>query len=638
MSDKPVPDTSPDAHRSFTKALLADLQALEEVLARGLIETGVRRLGAEQEAFLVDKTFHPSPTAPEIIQRLGMDEFTPELARFNLEMNLPPVLLEGACFQTVHSAIDSLLEKAREAAAEEGADVLLAGILPTLAKEDLTLENITPIPRYYALNDALNRMRGGTPYDLKVVGWDELHVQHDSVMLEACNASCQFHLQVSAEEFASFYNAAQAVLAPVLAAAANSPLLFGKRLWAETRIALFQQSLDTRDTSVHQRETLPRVRFGEHWVEESVVELFQEDIARFRVLLAEKMDEDPLSILQEGGVPNLRALQFFNGTIYRWNRPCYGVMNGKPHLRIESRVLPSGPTVVDEVANGAFWAGLVLGISEEIGDVTERMDFDEARSNFIAAARLGLNAGFEWFDGESIDARTLILDRLLPTAERSLKKAGVDGGDVDKYLGVIRNRVDSGQNGAVWALRSVANLKGMGTRSERLAAITATALRLQKEGRPVHEWGPAALTEAGGWQHTFLRVSQYMNTTLFTVAEDELVELAAFLMDRKQIRHVPVEDDQHRLAGLLSYTQILRMMAESPGKGLPQDVQVRDVMDPDPVCVSPDTLTIEAIELMGEHRVSCLPVLKEGRLVGLVSEREFLPIAYQLLRDKLEKE
>jgi CBS domain-containing protein len=638
MSDKPVPDRSPDAFRSFTKALLTDLQALEEILARGMIETGVRRLGAEQEAFLVDKTFHPSPTAPEVLKRLANDAFTPELARFNIEMNLSPVLLQGPSFRTVHAEIESLLELARAAAKEEGADVLLAGILPTISKADLTLENITPIPRYFALNDAMNRIRGGTPYNLKVVGWDELHVEHDSVMLEACNASCQFHLQVSAEEFAPFYNAAQAVLAPVLAAAANSPLLFGKRLWAETRIALFQQSLDTRDTSVHQRDVLPRVRFGEHWVEGSVVELFSEDIARFRVLLAEEMDEDPLSLLREGGVPKLKALQFFNGTIYRWNRPCYGVTGGRPHLRIESRVLPSGPTVLDEVANGAFWTGLVLGIPEEIGDVTKRMDFDEARSNFIAAARLGLNAGFEWFDGESVDARTLILDRLLPIADRSLRAAGVDDEDVDKYLGVIRDRVDSGQNGAVWALRSVANLKGKGTRTERLAAITATALRLQNEGRPVHEWEPATLVEAGGWQHTFLRVGQYMNTTLFTVNEDELVELAAFLMDRKQIRHVPVEDDQHRLVGLLSYRQVLRMLADSPGKGIPQDVQVRDIMDPHPVSVGPDTPTIDAIELMRKHDVSCLPVLKEDRLVGLVSEREFLPIAYQLLRDKLEQE
>ncbi|MGD2124297.1 MAG: glutamate-cysteine ligase family protein [Gemmatimonadota bacterium] len=638
MSETSAPDRNPDAFRSFTKALLADLQALEEVLARGLIETGVRRIGAEQEAFLVDRSFHPAPVAPEVIDRLDDPAFTHELGRFNLEMNLSPVSLAGPSLRTLQEEIERLLEKAREAAAEEGADVLLAGILPTIAKSDLSLENITPKPRYFALNDALNRMRGGTPYDLKVVGWDEIHVQHDSVMLEACNASCQFHLQVSADEFAPFYNAAQAVLAPVLAAAANSPLLFGKRLWAETRIALFQQSLDTRDTSVHQREMLPRVRFGEHWVDGSVVELFQEDIARFRVLLAGEIEEDPLSTLQEGGIPSLKALQFFNGTVYRWNRPCYGVMNGKPHLRIESRVLPSGPTVRDEVANGAFWTGLVLAAPEEIGDVTDRMDFDEARSNFIAAARLGLNAGFEWFDGEAVDARTLILQRLLPMAERGLKGAGVDHGDADTYLGVIRDRVESGQNGTVWALRSVANLKGKGTRSERLAAIAANALRQQKEGRPVHEWDPADLTEAGGWQQTFVRVGQYMKTTLFTVGEDELVEMAAFLMDRKKIRHVPVEDTQHHLVGLLSYREILRMMAESPGKGIPQDVQVRDVMDPDPICVEPDTPTVDAIELMREKQISCLPVLKDGRLVGLVSERDFLPIAYELLKEKLGQE
>ena len=637
MGENHVP-SSPDAVRTFTKALLADLHALEEMLRRGMIESGVRRFGAEQEAFLVDRTFHPAPCAPEVLERLGSEAFTTELARFNLEMNLEPVPLHGSCFRTVQGEIEALLAEARAAAAEEGADVVLAGILPTIEQSDLKFENITPVPRYYALNEALARMRGGTPYNLKLVGLDELHVEHDNVMLEACNASCQFHLQVSAEEFAPFYNAAQAVLGPVLAAAANSPLLFGKRLWAETRIALFQQSLDTRDTSVHERKVPPRVSFGEQWVKESVVELFQEDITRFRVLLAEKVEEDPLQLLEDGKVPGLKALTFFNGTIYRWNRPCYGVMDGKPHLRIESRVLPSGPTVLDEVANGAFWTGLVLGVAEEVGDVTERMDFDQARSNFIDAARRGLNAGFEWFDGESVDAKSLILERLLPMAERSLKKAGVDEGDVSRYLGVIGERVETGQNGSVWALRSMANLKDKGTRAERLAAITATALRMQKEGGPVHEWELADLTEAGGWQKTFLRVGQYMNTDLFTVNEDELLELAAFLMDRKQIRHVAVEDHQHRLVGFLSYRQILRMIAESPRKGIPQGVPVRDIMDPNPVSITPDTLTVDAIELMREHGVSCLPVLKDDRLVGLVSEREFMPIAYQLLMEKLGQE
>jgi CBS domain-containing protein len=281
---------------------------------------------------------------------------------------------------------------------------------------------------------------------------------------------------------------------------------------------------------------------------------------------------------------------------------------------------------------------LVLGIADQVGDVTKRMEFDEARSNFIAAARLGLNAGFEWFDGRSVDARTLILNELLPLADQHLREAGVDGADVDLYLGVVRSRVASGQNGAVWTLRSFSNLRGKGTRSERLAAMAAAALRLQKEGRPVHEWEPATLTEAGGWERTFVRVGQYMDTNLFTVNEDELVQLAAFLMDRKQIRHVPVEDDQHRLVGFLSYRQILRMMAESPGKGISEGISVREVMDPHPLSVTPETSTVDAIELMREHGVSCLPVLKGGRLVGLVSERDFMPIAYQLLKEKLEAE
>lgn len=636
MSKEPGPDQNPGARRAFTKSLLADLQALEEMLGRDLIESGVRRFGAEQEFFLVDEAFHPALVGPEVLDRLGGEPFTTELARFNLEMNLAPVPLEGPSFRSVHAEIEALLDRARKAASEEGADVVLAGILPTITKADLALDNITPAPRYYALNEALNRLRRGTPYNLKVVGWDELHVEHDSVMMEACNASCQFHLQVSAAEFPRFYNAAQAALAPVLAAAANSPLLFGKRLWAETRIALFQQSLDTRDTSVHQRDMLPRVRFGEHWVEGSVVELFQEDIARFRVILEEDVKEDPLKLLEAGRVPALKALQLFNSTIYRWNRPCYGITGNKPHLRIESRALPSGPTVLDEVANGAFWAGLVLGISKEYENLTGRMDFDETRSNFIAAARLGLNAGFEWLDGESVSAKSLILERLLPLAERGLREARVDEEDVGRYLGVIRERVEDGQNGAVWALRSVANLKGKGTRSERLAAIAAATLRQQREDLPVHRWELASLGEAGGWKGTFLRVGQYMNTTLFTVNEEELLEMAAFLMDRKQIRHVPVEDHEHRLVGFLSYRQILRMMAESPGRGIPETVHVREVMDPDPLTVTPDTLTVEAIELMREKGVSCLPVVKDDRLVGIVSEREFLPIAYQLLKEKLE--
>ncbi len=631
-----VPERNPEAVRAFTRALLRDLQALEQMLEQGRIEAGVRRFGAEQEMFLVNRGWRPARSAVEVLERLG-DPFTTELARFNLEVNLPPMMLEGDAFRRLEQHMNELVARAREAAAAEGSQVVLTGILPTLSKSDLTLDNITPRPRYYALNEALTRMRGGTAYRLRIEGTDELHVEHDSVMLEACNTSCQVHLQVSAEEFAGLYNVAQAVTAPVLAAAVNSPLLFGKRLWAETRIALFQQSLDTRSATLHMRELSPRVRFGDQWVDQSVVELFQEDIARFRVLLASHVDEDPLELLARGEVPRLQALQLHNSTVYRWNRPCYGISEGHPHLRIECRALGSGPTVLDEVANAAFWIGSVVGAANEYGDIREVMEFDDAKGNFIAAAKLGLKAALNWVGGETVSAPRLILDTLLPLARRGLEGYGIVDEDIDRYLGVIQARVESGQTGSRWILQSLHRMKDQGTLAERLAAVTASTVRLQVEGRPVHEWPPAILREAGGWKQNYLRVEQYMTTYLFTVHEDELVELVAFLMDRKQIRHVLVEDDDHRLVGIVSYRSVLRLIAQA-GTGTYLDRPVKTIMERDPVTVQPHTPTLDAIRLMREEKVSCLPVVKEGRLVGIVSERDFMPIAYELLEERLREE
>ncbi|MBW3536110.1 MAG: CBS domain-containing protein [Gemmatimonadetes bacterium] len=425
--------------------------------------------------------------------------------------------------------------------------------------------------------------------------------------------------------------------APVLAAAVNSPLLFGKRLWEETRIALFQQSLDTRAATLDLRELSPRVRFGDRWAEGGVADLFQEDVARFRVLLANDVDEDPIEALDRGQVPRLEALQLHNSTVYRWNRPCYGVSDGRPHLRIECRALPAGPTVVDEVANAAFWTGLVLGIRAEYGDVTGHMDFDDAKANFLAAARSGLKAGLHWMGGRTVAAPQLIMDELLPVARNGLAGCDVDGDDIDRYLGIIRDRVESGATGAQWALGSLAHMKGQGTRGERLAALTAGTLHRQRDGGPCHTWSPAELSEAGGWRANYLQVEQYMSTELFTVNEDELLDLVAFLMDNEQIRHVLVEDAEHRLVGLVSYRSILRMVArgEHEEHGRPH-LPVKSVMERDPVTVAPDTPTTEAIQLMRDRRVSCLPVIRDGKLVGIVSERDFLPIAYQLLEEKLE--
>jgi CBS domain-containing protein len=637
MGQDLVPERNPEAVRTFTRALLRDLQALEQLLAQGRIEKGVRRFGAEQEMFLVDRGWRPAPVAVEVLERLG-EPFTTELARFNLEANLEPLLLEGDAFRTMEGRLEELVTRARAAAAEEGARIVLTGILPTLAKSDLSLDNITPRPRYHALNEALTRMRGGSAYRLRIEGTDELNVEHDSVMLEACNTSCQVHLQVDADEFARLYNVAQAITAPVLASAANSPMLFGRRLWAETRIALFQQSLDTRSATLHMRELSPRVRFGDQWVERSVVELFQEDIARFRVLLAGHVDEDPLELLARGEVPRLQALQLHNSTVYRWNRPCYGISDGQPHLRIECRALASGPTVRDEIANAAFWIGAVMGAAEEYGDITQVMEFDDAKGNFIAAAKLGLKSALNWVGGETVSAPRLLLDTLLPLARRGLDAYGIDADDVDRYLGTVQERVESGRTGSSWMLQSLHAMREHGTRAERLAAVTAATERLQRGGRPVHEWPLAELHEAGGWKQNYLQVEQYMTTHLFTVHEDELVEMVAFLMDRKQIRHVLVEDDDHRLVGIVSYRSVLRLIAEGGQTSAAEERPVKTIMERDPVTVAPETPTLEAIELMRDRKVSCLPVIKAGKLVGIVSERDFMPIAYQLLEERLREE
>jgi CBS domain-containing protein/gamma-glutamylcysteine synthetase len=625
---------TPSQTREFTKALLRDFQALEQMLERGMFESGIRRIGAEQEMFLVNEAWRPTSTALEVLERID-GPFTTELALFNLEANVEPRVLNGSCFSDLEARVDEVVDEARRAAAEVGTEILLAGILPTLSKSDVTLDNITPHARYYALNTAFTDMRRGVPYTLRIQGTDELYTEHDSVMLEACNTSFQVHLQVDPDEFAHIYNIAQVMTAPVLAAAVNSPILFGKRLWDETRIALFQQSVDTRSGSVHMRDLAPRVRFGEGWTNGSVADLFQEDIARFRVLLTRDITEDPMKVIEEGGIPALQALTLHNGTVYRWNRPCYGVGNGKPHLRIECRVIPSGPTVVDEIANAAFWIGLVLGAAKEYGDIRERIDFGEAKANFLAAARTGLKAGFRWLDGVTYSATALILEEALPLARSGLSDAGVNQSDVDRYLGIIQARVESGTTGSEWMIRSLIGLKDQGTRSERLAAVTSGTIRRQKQGEPCHTWDDAHIKEAGGWRLNYERIEQLMTTSLFTVHEDELVDMVAFMMERKQIRHVLVEDDAHSLVGLVSYRSVLRLMAEGFDSSSDEAPPVRDIMEREPTSVAPETSTLEAIDLMREHKVSCLPVVSEGKLVGIVSETDFMPLAYELLHEKL---
>ena len=627
-----VKPADPEELRRFMKLLLRDVRALEKMLDEGTMETGVRRIGAEQEVFLVDAAFQAAPLAMEVLDRLKGDEhFTTELGLFNIECNLDPHTFGGRCLSDLEKQLNFLVNKARGAAQEVGAQIVLTGILPTLKVADLTLKNMTPNPRYFALNDALNRMRGGE-YSFHIKGADEFIGHHDNVMLEACNTSFQVHFQADPDEFAKLYNIAQAVAAPALAVACNSPLLFGKRLWRETRIALFQQSVDTRTAGTQLRERHPRVSFGHRWLDDSVLEIFHDDIARFRVLINTEIEEDPFEALAEGRAPSLKALRTHNGTIYRWNRACYGISDGKPHLRIENRIMPSGPTTVDEVANAAFWFGLMTSVSNEHPDIRQNMDFDDAKSNFLAVARQGLAAQIKWTDGVVAPAGELIRHRLLPAARLGLIERGVDSADVDRYLDIIEERVTTGRTGAMWMIDSFQGMTGKRSIPERLSALTAATITRQQTGDPVHTWPLVEPGEGASWRDNFGRVEQFMTTDLVTVVESEPIELVVSVMDWHQVRHIPVEDTDENLVGLLTYLTVVRFMNRNEGS---MDAPVSDIMVRELVTVSPETPTIEAVRMMRERKVSCLPVVRAGKIVGLITERDFLRISEELMEEKL---
>ena len=462
-------------------------------------------------------------------------------------------------------------------------------------------------------------------------------VQHDNVMLEACNTSFQVHFQVSPEHFAKNYNIAQVITAPLLAAAVNSPILLGKRLWHETRIAVFEYSIDTRSNIQQERGLKPRVHFGDRWLDESVTEIFKEDIARFRTVLTTDTEEDPLGMIEQGIMPKLNALCLHNGTVYRWNRPCYGVHNNVPHLRIENRVIPSGPTVVDEVANAAFFYGMMLGMIEQVDDIREYLPFADVKSNFLASARDGIRAQMNWFNDTHLPVKELVMEQLLPLAREGRQEADIDQDDIDRYLGVVQDRVTKRRTGARWALESLETMQDSGTQDQRLRSVVSSMVKQQSSGKAISEWDLAEYCEEQDWRDSYRTVGQFMTQDLFTVQPDDIVDFAATLMDWRHVRHVPVENETGQLVGLVSHRALLRLMAQGRLGG-EQKLTVGEIMNKKPVTVHPDTPTVEAIRLMREKRLACLPVTRDNKLVGIVTEHDLIVVASLLLETYLANE
>ena len=430
--------------------------------------------GFELEAWIVDQQYQPCPKNAQFIERFPNSLVFPELASFNVEFNYTPQPLMGGALKTLHQEMQSLWSMGIQTAAELDCHLAMIGILPTVRHEDLTMANISAMKRYQALNEQVLRLREGKPLSLNIHGVEVLRASHDDVMLESATTSFQIHLQVPAALATRTYNASIILSAPMVAVSANSPFLFGKNLWAETRIPLFEQAVDVGGYGGVAHGPLKRVTFGSGYVRNSILEVFVENLEHYPVLLPTLIDEPPEDFCN---------LRLHNGTLWRWNRPLIGIENGQPHLRIEHRVVPAGPTIIDAIANAAFYYGLANYYSRcEIAPETQ-LPFEIARDNFYHAAHQGLDAAFVWTDGKKQSAQHLLLNTLLPQAYNGLSALGIDEADIKRYLGIIESRVSNNCNGTAWQRAFVAK------HGADMKALLAAYLERQNSGEPVQEWG-----------------------------------------------------------------------------------------------------------------------------------------------------
>jgi gamma-glutamyl:cysteine ligase YbdK (ATP-grasp superfamily) len=473
----------------FAERLRENVAALDQLLARPGFGGGAASIGAELELNLIDAHGRPLPINTTVLAGTALSGLQLECDRFNVELATTPQPLAGRPFTALGSELERDLAALRHGAARHGARLAAIGILPTLRAEDLSPNALTSTPRFRALSTGLRRLRQA-PFQVAIEADETLDFTCDDVTLEGATTSWQVHLRVPPVDFARTYNACQIATAPALAAAVNSPTFLGRRLWDETRIALFRQAVDDRPDAAADDWRPSRVSFGHGWVRESAIELFGENVAMHAPLVASVGDEDSAAVVGSGGIPVLRELRLHNGTVWRWNRAVYDPGSGG-HLRIELRALPAGPTVVDMLANAAFALGLTHALAADAHRIVTGLTFGQARRNFYAAARHGLDAELLWPSGppspRTVRARGLIAS-LLPQAREGLLAQGVAADEADRLLDVIAARVQSGQTGAAWQRRTLARLGERHARDAALAAMLERYLAHAETGAPVHAW------------------------------------------------------------------------------------------------------------------------------------------------------
>jgi hypothetical protein len=476
------------AHRrEYRRKVQLCLDVFETMLAQSRFDSDRPLTGMEIECNLVDADYQPAMSNRAVLAAIADPAFQSELGANNIEFNVPPRPLPGHTGLDLETEVRASLNDAETKASSGGAHIVMIGILPTLMPEHLDDGWMSESSRYAALNDSIFNARG-EDIPIHISGPEPLSWQAATIAPESACTSMQLHLQVSPDEFAANWNAAQVIAGPQLALGANSPYFFGHQLWAETRIEVFAQSTDTRPEELQSQGVRPRVWFGERWID-SVLDLFQENIRYFPSLLPELSDEDPAAELAAGRIPQLAELRLHNGTVYRWNRPVYDVFDGRPHLRLENRVLPAGPTVIDMLANSAFYYGMLRSLSTAADPLWTKMSFAAAQHNFLEAAQGGMEARLQWPDLGDVPARQLILDTLLPMAHDGLRSWGVDAEVRERFLGVIEGRARSGRNGASWQVATVRRLQDDGLdRPAALAEMLRRYCEHMHANEPVHTW------------------------------------------------------------------------------------------------------------------------------------------------------
>ncbi|WP_425308917.1 glutamate--cysteine ligase [Ammonicoccus fulvus] len=477
-----------EQRRDFRTRVRRGLDVFELMLSHHHFEAGRPMTGLEIELNLIDADGNPSFHNADVLQAIADPDYQTELARYNIELNSPPRTLGGESALQREEELRASLNRAEERAAAKGSHICCIGILPTLRSGHFGEDWISEERRYTALNDSIFIARG-EDIEIDIEGPTErLQMWADTIAPESACTSVQLHLQVSPGEFAPYWNAAQAISGPQIAVGANSPFLFGKRLWAETRIVLFKQATDTRPVELRNQGVRPRVFFGERWAN-SVFDLFEENTRYFPSLLAEVSDEDPFAVLESGRAPELPEMCLHNGTIYRWNRPIYDVVDGKPHLRVENRVLPAGPTMIDTMANAAFYYGLVRSLATSDRPVWSRLSFPTAFENFAHCAKHGLEADVYWPGFGELSVDELILRHLLPLAADGLASWGVAQSVIDRYLPIIEQRCLTGLNGAAWQVQAVERFEAAGaSRDEALHRMLQLYVEGMHGNEPVHTW------------------------------------------------------------------------------------------------------------------------------------------------------